>query len=83
MLSQEVTEMNYIRKISRELSPACTPPDTGTFDLHFSICGRAVNVLAEHVNLLSDECIVPNEDKNYGMKNSEQEVGDTWIYLMY
>jgi len=36
----------------------------GPFNMHFGICGQAVNVLAEHTNLLSDECIELNEDKN-------------------
>jgi hypothetical protein len=46
--------MNYIRKISRETS---APSEPDLFNLHFGICGRPVNVLAEQVNLLSDEYI--------------------------
>jgi len=66
MLNKEVTEMNNIRKISRETS---APSEPGIFNLHFGICGDAVNVLARHMNLLSYECIELNEDKNYGKKN--------------
>jgi len=45
MLNQEVTEMNYKQKISRETS---APAEPGLFNLHFGICGHPVNVLAEH-----------------------------------
>jgi hypothetical protein len=47
MLNKEVTEMNYMRKISRETSP---PADPGLYDLHFGICGHAVNLLAGYAN---------------------------------
>jgi len=45
MLNQEMTEMNYKPKNSRETS---TPAEPGLFNLHFGICGQAVNALAEH-----------------------------------
>jgi len=62
MFNNEVTEMNYKQKISRETSPSCNPKEPSLFNLHFGIREHAVNVLAEHVNLLSDERIMLNED---------------------
>lgn len=39
--------MNYIRIISSEPS---APEEPGLFNLHFGMCGHAVNVLAGHAN---------------------------------
>lgn len=61
MLNKEVTEMNYIRTISRETSAAS---EQGLYNLHFGICGHAGNVMAELMNLQSNKCIVLNNDKN-------------------
>jgi len=47
MFNKEVTEMNYIQKISRDTS---APEEPGLFNLHFGICGHAVNVLTGHAN---------------------------------
>jgi len=62
MLNKEMTEMNYIRKISIETS---APEEPGLFNLHFGICGHAGNVLAE----------LPAMCRRYIRKNAQQEDG--------